>query len=104
VDFAHVPTVKRLTRMPVCVDPSHSVGVRGASPEGIPDIFHVAAQGVIAGANMVLADMHPEPRRALVDAAQAITVAELPWFLEDMAIAREAYLVRREVALRHGRE
>ena len=26
VDFAHVPVVKRLTRMPVCVDPSHSVG------------------------------------------------------------------------------
>ena len=26
VDFAHVPVVKRLTRMPVCIDPSHSVG------------------------------------------------------------------------------
>ncbi len=26
VDFGHVPTVKRLTRMPVCVDPSHSFG------------------------------------------------------------------------------
>ncbi len=28
VDFAHVPVVKRLTRMPVCIDPSHSVGSR----------------------------------------------------------------------------
>ena len=28
VDFAHVPVVKRLTRMPVCIDPSHSVGGR----------------------------------------------------------------------------
>ena len=28
VDFAHVPVVKRLTRMPVCIDPSHSVGTR----------------------------------------------------------------------------
>ncbi len=102
VDFGHVPTVKRLTRMPVCVDPSHSVGLRDASPEGIPDIFHAAAQGVVAGANMVLADMHPEPRRALVDAGQAITLEQLPWFLEDMAIAREAYLVRREVAARHA--
>jgi len=101
VDFGHVGTVKRLTRMPVCVDPSHSVGTRGSSPEGIPDIFHVAAQGAIAGANMVLADMHPQPRKALVDAAQALTLAELPWFLEDMAIAREAYLARRGAALRH---
>jgi len=30
VDFSHVPVVKRLTRMPVCVDPSHSVGSRQA--------------------------------------------------------------------------
>jgi 3-deoxy-7-phosphoheptulonate synthase len=96
VDFAHVPVVKRLTRMPVCVDPSHSVGLRGASPEGLQDIFHVAAQGIIAGANMVLTDIHPEPRKALVDAAQALTLEELPGFLEDCAIAREAYEKRAE--------
>ena len=101
VDFGHVPVVKRLTRMPVCVDPSHSVGARDESPDGLPDVFHVAAQGIIAGANLVLTDMHPEPRRALVDAGQALTLDELPWFLEDMAIAREAYLVRREVAAQY---
>ncbi|MEP7261213.1 MAG: 3-deoxy-7-phosphoheptulonate synthase [Usitatibacter sp.] len=94
VDFAHVPVVKRLTRMPVCIDPSHSVGIRAASPDGIQDIFHVAAQGIIAGANLVLTDMHPDPRKALVDAAQALTLAELPRFLEDCAIVREAYQKR----------
>ena len=59
VDFAHVPVVKRLTRMPVCIDPSHSVGTRAAAPDGLLDIFHVTAQGIIAGANMVLVDFHP---------------------------------------------
>ncbi|MEQ1517378.1 MAG: 3-deoxy-7-phosphoheptulonate synthase [Usitatibacteraceae bacterium] len=98
VDFAHVPVVHRLTRMPVCVDPSHSVGIRAASPDGILDVFHVAAQGVIAGANMLLVDMHPIPKKALVDGAQAITLAELPYFLEDVAIAREAYEKRRALA------
>jgi 3-deoxy-7-phosphoheptulonate synthase len=95
VDFAHVSVVQRLTRMPVCVDPSHSVGGRGASPDGILDVFHVAAQGTIAGANMQLVDIHPVPAKALVDAAQALTLEELPLFLEDMRIAREAYLKRR---------
>src|SRR3989442_8574934 len=52
VDFSHVPVVKRLTRMPVCVDPSHSVGSRSAAPDGVLDLFHVAAQGIVAGANM----------------------------------------------------
>ncbi|HXZ48446.1 MAG TPA: 3-deoxy-7-phosphoheptulonate synthase [Usitatibacter sp.] len=101
VDFAHVPVVKRLTRMPVCVDPSHSVGLRGASPDGIEDIFHAAAQGIVAGANLVLTDIHPEPRKALVDGSQALTLEELPAFLDDCAVAREAYLKRR--ALREGK-
>jgi hypothetical protein len=87
--------VKRLTRMPVCIDPSHSVGLRGADPDGLSDIFHAAAQGIVSGANLVLTDIHPEPRKALVDGAQALSLEELPAFLEDCAIAREAYLKRR---------
>ena len=90
VDFAHVPVVKRLTRMPVCVDPSHSVGTRAASPDGILDVMHVTAQGVLAGANMVLVDFHPAPAKALVDGPQALLLKELPHFLEDVQIAREA--------------
>ena len=91
VDFAHVPVVKRLTRMPVCIDPSHSVGTRNAAPDRILDILHATAQGVIAGANMVLIDFHPAPEQALVDGPQALHIKELPWFLEDVAIARQAY-------------
>jgi 3-deoxy-7-phosphoheptulonate synthase len=98
VDFAHVPVVKRLTRMPVCVDPSHSVGLRAQAPDGLQDIYHAAAQGIIAGANLVLTDIHPEPRKALVDAGQALRLEELPAFLEDCAIAREAYVKRRRTA------
>ena len=97
VDFAHVSVVQRLTRMPVCVDPSHSVGTRQAGPHGILDIMHVTAQGVIAGANLVLADFHPDPEVALVDGPQALRLDELPHFLEDIRIAREAY--DRRVAL-----
>ncbi|MDA0378710.1 MAG: 3-deoxy-7-phosphoheptulonate synthase, partial [Bacteroidetes bacterium] len=101
VDFAHVPVVKRLTRMPVCVDPSHSVGSRDMSPDGLPDVYHVTAQGVISGANMVLVDFHPNPAKALVDGPQALRMGELPWFLDDVAIAREAYLKRRSRADAH---
>jgi len=94
VDFSHVPVVKRLTRMPVCVDPSHSVGTRSTDPNGILDIMHATAQGVVAGANMILVDFHPEPSTALVDGPQALTLDELPYFLEDIRIVREAYEAR----------
>jgi 3-deoxy-7-phosphoheptulonate synthase len=94
VDFSHVPVVKRLTRMPVCIDPSHSVGSRAVAPDGILDMMHVTAQGVIAGANMVLVDFHPDPPTALVDGPQAMLLEELPYFLNDVQIARDAYLKR----------
>ena len=100
VDFAHVPVVKRLTRMPVCIDPSHSVGARTMASDGLLDIFHVVAQGVIAGANMVLVDFHPDPAKALVDGPQALLLGELAPFLDDVALAREAYLRRAERAKR----
>jgi 3-deoxy-7-phosphoheptulonate synthase len=97
VDFAHVPVVKRLTRMPVCIDPSHSVGSRHRSSDNILDVMHVTAQGVIAGANMILVDFHPNPNVALVDGPQALRLEELPMFLEDVRICREAYEKRAEV-------
>lgn len=101
VDFAHVPVLKRLTRMPVCVDPSHSVGGRERSPEGLLDVMHVTAQGVVAGANMVLVDFHPAPSKALVDGPQALRLSELGWFLDDVAIAREAWEKRARRASEH---
>lgn len=94
VDFSHVPVVKRLTRMPVGIDPSHSVGSRNKAPDGLLEVFHATAQGIIAGANMVLVDFHPAPLKALVDGPQALLLEELPIFLEDIQIAREAYLKR----------
>jgi len=97
VDFAHVPVVKRLTRMPVCIDPSHSVGTRTESPDRILDVMHATAQGIIAGANMVLVDFHPDPATALVDGPQALLMDELEVFIDDINIAREAYLKRCEL-------
>ena len=104
IDFAHVPVVHRLTRMPVCIDPSHSVGTRETTHEGIMDVFHVTAQGVIAGANMVLVDFHPHPSKALVDGPQALHLDELGYFLEDIRIARDAYEQRVALVAQQNQE
>jgi 3-deoxy-7-phosphoheptulonate synthase len=53
--------------------------------------MHVAAQGVIAGANLILVDFHPDPTVALVDGPQALRLDELRHFLEDVQIVRQAY-------------
>jgi 3-deoxy-7-phosphoheptulonate synthase len=94
VDFGHVPVVKRLTRLPVCIDPSHSVGKKSVGPDGLLDIHHVTAQGIIAGANMVLVDFHPRPEQALCDGPQALLLEELEHFVRDTELVRKAYLER----------
>jgi 3-deoxy-7-phosphoheptulonate synthase len=91
VDFAHVPVVRRQTRLPVCIDPSHSVGRMDAAPDGLPDIFHVVGQGIIAGASMVLVDFHPRPDLALCDGPQALPLAALPRLLGYVSAVRRAY-------------
>ncbi len=92
VDFGHVPVVRRQTRLPVCIDPSHSVGRMDAAPDGLADIFHVVGQGLIAGASMVLIDVHPEPELALCDGPQALRLEQLPRLLDYVARVRRAYL------------
>ena len=64
---------------------------------GVMGVVHATTQGLIAGANMVLVDFHPQPEEALVDGPQALLMSELGPFLEDVAIAREAYLARRKL-------
>lgn len=94
VDFAHVPVIKRLTKMPLCIDPSHAVGNLAKDLDNIPDVFNATAQGVIAGANMLLVDVHPNPKTALVDSAQAIDLNDLAWYLKDINLCRQTYIQR----------
>lgn len=96
VDFGHVPVIRRRTRLPVCIDPSHSAGQRATGPDGLTDVHHVTAQGIIAGANMVLVDFHPDPTRALCDGPQALTLEELPAYVEDARAVRRCYEERVE--------
>jgi 3-deoxy-7-phosphoheptulonate synthase len=91
VDFAHVPVARRKTRLPVCVDPSHSVGSVDQAVDGIPDVYHAAGQGVIAGASSVLVDFHPHREVALCDGPQALTLEQLPGFLRYVRRVRAAF-------------
>ena len=91
VDFAHIPVVRRQTRLPVCIDPSHSVGKMLSAPDGLPDILHVVGQGIVAGATMVLVDFHPDPESAVCDGAQALKPHQLPLLAEYIRRVRRTY-------------
>lgn len=91
VDFAHVPVVRAQTRLPVCIDPSHSVGRMRDAPDGLPEVFHATGQGIVTGASMVLVDFHPDPATALCDGPQALTLEQLPRLNRYIQEIRRAY-------------
>jgi 3-deoxy-7-phosphoheptulonate synthase len=70
LDLSSVPLVKRLSHLPVLVDPSHGTG----RAELVPAMARAA---VAAGADGVMIEVHPQPERALSDARQAILPADL---------------------------
>jgi chorismate mutase/prephenate dehydratase len=69
LDLNAVPVLKRLTHLPVIVDPSNAAGDR----ELVPPLA-IAARAI--GAHGVMVEIHPDPDRALCDGPQALGFAD----------------------------
>ncbi|MFN4072946.1 MAG: 3-deoxy-7-phosphoheptulonate synthase [Thermus sp.] len=78
LDVSAIPVLKSLTHLPVWVDPSHPAGRREW-------VIPLALAGLAAGADGLIVETHPEPEKALSDAAQQLHEHE---FAELMAKAR----------------
>jgi 3-deoxy-7-phosphoheptulonate synthase len=78
------------------------VGKKLRAADGLLDIHHATAQGVIAGANVVLVDFHPRPEEALCDGPQALLVEELEHYVRDVELVRNAYLERLKLHEQFG--
>ncbi len=65
LDISAVPTLKRMSHLPVMVDPSHSAG----RPDIVPALCKAA---IAAGADGLLVETHLDPQGALVDGDQAL--------------------------------
>ena len=78
-----VALLKKLTHLPVIVDPSHAAGNR----ELIPPLSRAA---VAAGADGLLVEAHPNPEKALSDAAQSLYPEQLDELLKGLKPVCEA--------------
>jgi 3-deoxy-7-phosphoheptulonate synthase len=66
LDLAVVPAVKKISHLPIVVDPSHGTGRR----EKVAPLSRAAAA---VGADGVMVEVHHDPDRALSDGPQSIT-------------------------------
>ena len=69
LDLSAIPLVKRLTHLPVVVDPSHSTGQAAL-------VTPMCLAAIAAGADGLLVEVHPTPETALCDGGQSLTVEE----------------------------
>jgi 3-deoxy-7-phosphoheptulonate synthase len=72
LDLAAIPAVRRVSHLPVIVDPSHGTGKNYM-------VTPLARAGVAVGADGLIVEVHDQPDQALSDGAQALT---LPQFEE----------------------
>ena len=65
LDLSAIPVVKKLSHLPVIVDPSHATGIRAKVPP-------MALAAVAAGADGIIVEVHPHPEKALSDGPQSL--------------------------------
>ena len=66
LDLSAVPMLKKLTHLPVIVDPSHATGISWM-------VKPMALAPTAAGADGLMIEVHNDPKRALCDGAQSLT-------------------------------
>ena len=66
MDLAAIPAVRRISHLPVLVDPSHGTGKNYM-------VTPLARAGVAVGADGLIVEVHDQPDHALSDGAQALT-------------------------------
>src|SRR5216110_1435387 len=69
LDLAAIPAVRRISHLPVIVDPSHGTGKNFM-------VTPLARAGVAVGADGLIVEVHDQPDHALSDGAQALTLEQ----------------------------
>ena len=69
LDLAAIPAVRRVSHLPVIVDPSHGTGKNYM-------VTPLARAGVAVGADGLIVEVHDQPSEALSDGAQALTLEQ----------------------------
>jgi 3-deoxy-7-phosphoheptulonate synthase len=67
LDISSIPELKRITHLPVIVDPSHAAGKRDI-------VVPLAKAAIAAGADGVMVEVHDRPEEALSDGPQSLTL------------------------------
>jgi 3-deoxy-7-phosphoheptulonate synthase len=77
LDLSAIPVVKKLSHLPVIVDPSHATGIR-------EKVLPMALAAVAAGADGLIVEVHPDPDKAFSDGPQSLFPEQFEKLMRDI--------------------
>ncbi|AKG53047.1 2-keto-3-deoxy-D-arabino-heptulosonate-7-phosphate synthase I beta [Dehalogenimonas sp. WBC-2] len=77
LDISSIPVIKKYSHLPLVVDPSHAAGHYSLVPA-------LAKAAIAAGADGLIIEMHPDPRKALVDGIQSLSPSDFLRLMADL--------------------
>lgn len=79
LDVSAVPVIKDLSHLPIIIDPSHAAGHWKYVPA-------LAKAGLAAGADGLLIEVHPNPKKALKDGLQSLTFSDFSRLMAELKV------------------
>ena len=83
LDLSAVPIIKKISHLPIIVDPSHGTGLRGK-------VIPMARAAVAAGADGIMVEVHPDPPSAKSDGPQSLYFDQFVDLMRQIRIIAEA--------------
>jgi 3-deoxy-7-phosphoheptulonate synthase len=83
LDLSAIPVIKKLSSLPIIVDPSRAMGRRDKVPP-------MARAAVAAGADGLLIEVHQDPDHALSDGAQSLTLEQFDKLIDQLRLIASA--------------
>lgn len=77
LDLSAIPALKRISHLPVIVDPSHAAGIRWM-------VKPLSKAALAVGADGVMIEVHNNPAKALCDGEQSLTPAQFEDVMKDI--------------------
>ena len=77
LDLSIIPAVRRLSHLPILVDPSHATGKRDS-------VLPMARAAIASGADGLMVEVHHQPDKALSDGPQSIYPAQFATMMDEI--------------------
>ncbi|MCG6919003.1 MAG: 3-deoxy-7-phosphoheptulonate synthase [Deltaproteobacteria bacterium] len=79
LDLSAIPIIKKLTHLPVVIDPSHATGIRDK-------VSPMARAAIAAGADGLMIEVHHDPDNALSDGPQSLYPEQFGQLMRDLYV------------------